>query len=107
MRLVPAQRPLEPGGRCSQIFATSMLNWTFPYPHSGVATARVAHGCGSDLRLPEQEFCSADIPTRLTPIRPASRSAYDIGGRWAFPQCVSVQGCSAGHTWCWRSMSSG
>ena len=78
MPLVPARRPVEPG---EPVFAdpraTSMLNWTFPYPHSGVATARVAHGCGSDLRLPEHEFCSADIPTRLTPVRPASGSSSD------------------------------
>jgi hypothetical protein len=75
MRLVPAQRPVETG---EPVFADpdmSMLNWTFPYPHNGVATARVAHGCGSDLRLPEHEFCSADIPTRLAPVRPASGSA--------------------------------
>src|SRR5688572_17930358 len=103
MPLVPAQRPLSPGNRCSQTPATSMLNWTFPYPHSGVATARVAHGCGSDLRLPEHEFCSADIPTRLTPVRPASGSSSDrvhytigTGRRRAVLGLAQLSGCRNG-----------
>ena len=76
MRLVPAQRPVETG---EPVFADPGYvdaQLDIPISSQGVATPRVAHGCGSDLRLPEHEFCSADIPTRLAPVRPASGSAY-------------------------------